>query len=101
MIDGRNSFDQPVKNYLRTYNNIKKIATGPGDDYTTWCLPDYPYFKRYYKLITIDLSRQQYLNADLKAIQKINFTGILNRVKCATMFFIIEETKEGVLDFSR
>ena len=35
MIDGRNSFDQPIKNYLRTYNNIKKIATGPGDDYTT------------------------------------------------------------------
>ena len=59
MINGRNSFDQPVKNYLRTYNNIKKIATGPGDNYTTWCLPDYPYFKRYYKLLATDLSRQQ------------------------------------------
>ena len=101
MINGRNSFDQPVKNHLRTYNNIKKIATGPGDDYRTWYLPDYPYFKRYYKLTAIDLSRQQYLNADLKAIQQINFTGILNRVKGATMFFIIEETKEGVLDFSK
>ena len=101
MIDGINSFDQPVKNYLRTYNNIKKIATGPGDDYTIWCLPDYPYFKRYYKLIAVDLGRQQYLNADLKAIQQINFTGILNRVKGATMFFVIEESKEGVLDFSK
>ena len=101
MIDGRNSFDQPVKNYLRTHNNIEKITTGPGDDYITWCLPDYPYFKRYYKLIAIDLSRQQKLNIDLKAIQQINFTGILNRVKGAPIFSIIEETKEVVLDFSK
>ena len=46
MIDGRNFFDQPVKNYLRTYDNIRKIATGLGDDYTIGCLLDYPYFKK-------------------------------------------------------
>ena len=47
MIDGRNFFDQPVKNNLKTYNNIQKIATGQGDDYTTGFLQDYPCSKNY------------------------------------------------------
>ena len=47
MIDGRNFFDQPIKNNLRTYNNIQKIATGQGDDYTTGCLLDHACFKNY------------------------------------------------------
>ena len=48
MLDGRNFFDQPVKNNLRTYNNnIQKIATGQGDNYTTGCLLDHPCFKNY------------------------------------------------------
>ena len=57
MVDGLNFFDQPVKNDLRTYENIQKIATAQGVDYTTGCLLDYNYFKEYYKLITIDLSK--------------------------------------------
>ena len=96
MIDGRNFFDQPVKNDLRTHDNIRKIAIGQGDDYTTGCLLDYPYFKNYYNLIAIDLSKQQKLDADPKAIQQINFTGNLHRGGIAHMFFIIEETKETV-----
>ena len=67
MINGRDFFDQPIKNDLKAYDNIRKIATGQGDDYTTGCLSDYPYFKRYYKLIAIDLSKQQKLEADPKA----------------------------------
>ena len=67
MINGRDFFDQPIKNDLIAYDNIRKIATGQGDDYTTGCLLDYPYFKRYYKLIAIDLSKQQKLEADPKA----------------------------------
>ena len=47
MIDGHNVFDQPVKNDLRTYDNIRKIVTGQGDDYPTNSLLDYPYFKEY------------------------------------------------------
>ena len=101
MIDGRNFFDQPIKNDLKTYDNIRKIATGQGDDYTTVCLLDYPYLKNYYKLIAIDLSKQQKLDADPKAIQQINFTGNLDRAEGSTMFFIIEEAKETVLDFSK
>ena len=72
---------------MRTYHNIKKTTTGQGDDYTTGCLLDYLYFKEHYKLIAIDLSKQQALNADPKAIQQINFTGNLDQTGGATMFF--------------
>ena len=54
---------------MKTYDNIQKFATGQGDDYTTVCFLDYPYFKDHYKMIAIDLSKQQVLDADLKAIQ--------------------------------
>ena len=96
MIDGRNFFDQPIKNDLKTYDNIRKIATGQGDNYTTGYLLDYPYLKNYYKLIAIDLSKQQKLHAYPKAIQQINFNGKLDRAEGATMFFIIEEAKGTV-----
>ena len=49
----------------------QKIATGQGDDYSIGCLLDYPYFKEYYKLIAINLSKQKKLDADPKAIQQI------------------------------
>ena len=68
MIDGKNFFDQPINNNLKTYDNIRKIATGQGDDYTTGCLLDYTYFRNYYKMVVVDLSRQQALDADPKAI---------------------------------
>ena len=71
MIDGKNVFDQLIKNDEITYDNIRKIATGQGDDYTTGCLLDYAYFKNYYKMIAIDLSKQQALDADPRAIQQI------------------------------
>ena len=76
---------------LKTYENIRKIATGQGGDYTTGCLLDYSYFKDYYKMIAIDLSKQQVLDADPRAIQQINFTANLDRAGNTTMFFIIEE----------
>ena len=61
MFDRRNLLDQPIKNDLKAYDNISKTATGQSDDYTTGCLLDYPYFKKYYKLIAIDLRKQQKL----------------------------------------
>ena len=78
MIDGKSCFDQLVKNDLRTYGNIRNITIGQGDDCTTVCLLDYPYFKENYKLIAIDLSKQQPLDTDPKAVQQINFTGNLD-----------------------
>ena len=101
MIDGKNFFDQPVKNNKATYENIRKIATGKGDDYTTGCLLDYSYFKENYKMIAIDLSKQQALDADPRAIQQINFTANLDRAGNTRIYFILEEAKETVLDFSQ
>ena len=68
MINGENVFDQPIKNNKETYENIRKIATGQGDDYTTGCLLDYPYFKDSYKIIAVDLSKQQILDSVPRAI---------------------------------
>ena len=99
MIDGKNFFDQPVKNDRVTYENIGKIATGPGDDYTTGCLLEHIYFKYYYKMIAVDLSKHQELDADPKAIKQINFTANLNRAKRTRFCFIFEEAKETVFEF--
>ena len=99
MIDGKNFVDQPVNSMTKTYENIRKIAAGQGDDYTTGCLLDYLYFKNHYKMIAIDLSKQQALDADLRAIEQIHFTGNLDRNGSTTMFFIIEEAKETILEF--
>ena len=84
-----------------TNENIRKIATGKGDDYMTGFLLDYSYFKENYRVVAIDLSKQQVLDPDLRAIQQINFTANLDRVGNTTMFFIIEEAWETVLDFSQ
>ena len=101
MIDGRNVFDQPINSMSKTYENIRKIARGKGDDYTTGCLLDYPYFIENYKMIAVDLSRQNELDADPRAIQQINFTVNLDRAGNTTIFFIIEEVKETVFEFSQ
>ena len=93
MIDGKNFFDQPINSMAKTYENIRKIATGQEDDYTTGCLLDYPYFIDHYKMIAIDLRKQEAFDADLRAHWQINFTANLDRKGNTTMFFIIEEAK--------
>ena len=82
-----------------TYENIRKITVGRGDDYTTGCLLDYTYFKKYYKMIAIYLSKQQALDADAKAIQQINLTVNLDRAGNRTIYFILEEAKETIFEF--
>ena len=101
MINGENIFDQPLKNNKVTYENTRKIATGRGDDYTTGCLLDYPYFKDSYKMIPVDLRKQQALDADPRAIQQINSTANLDRAGNTRIYFIIEEAKGTILDFSQ
>ena len=93
MIDGQNPFGQPITNNLITYlKNFNRSRQWLYD----WL---FDYFKNYYKRIAIDLSKQQALDADPKAIQQINFSG--NVEQQATIFFIIEEAKETVSDFSQ
>ena len=99
MINRVNFFDQPIKDNKVTYENIIKAATGKGDDYTTGCLLDYPYFRDNYKMIAIDLRRQQALDPDPRKIQQINFTANLDRAEGAIVYFILEESKETKLNF--
>ena len=74
-IVGRNFFDEPVNNDRIKYDIVWKITTVQGDDYANSCLLDYFYFKGQHQITAIDLSKQQALDADLKAVQLINFTG--------------------------
>ena len=101
MINGENAFDQPIKNHKVTYENIIKVATGKGDDYTTGRLLDYAYFRDNYKMIAIDLSRQKALDADPRAIQQINFTANLDRADDTRVHFILEESKDTKLNFAQ
>ena len=81
---------------------LEKSATGQGDDYTTGCLLDYTYCKDSYKMIAIDLSKQEILNSgDPRAIQKINFKANLARSGNTRVYLILEEVKETFLDFSQ
>ena len=86
-IDGKNYFDQPVGNDLKTYDNIWKIVTGEGDNYKAGCLWDCPHFKEHYKLIAMDLSKQHVLSTDPKAIQQIIFTRNLEQAGNTIVFF--------------
>ena len=79
MIDGKRFFDLLVKNNSGTYDSIQKIATGQRDDYIIGCLLNYNYFKDYYKMIAIDLNKQQALDVDPKVKYQINFTVNLAR----------------------
>ena len=101
MINGETFFDQPVKDNIVTYENIRKIATGKRDDYTTGCLLDYSNFKDSYKIIARYLSKQQALDLDPRAIQQTNFMANLDRAGNTKIYFIREEAKESILDFSQ
>ena len=62
---------------IKQYDEVGKVSTGSGDDYTTGCLLDYVYFRDNYKLIVVDLSKQKALDADPRAIQQIVFQGVV------------------------
>ena len=93
--------EKTVKNDNVRFKNIRKITICQGDDYTTGCLLDYTYFKKYQKMIAIDLSKHQVLNADPKAIQQINFTTNVDRAGNTRLYFILEEAKETGFEFSQ
>ena len=73
LIDGRNFYDQPNSDQIKKYDEIRKIATGKGDDYATGCLLDYQYFRDHYQIICCNLSQQKELDPDEKANQQIEF----------------------------
>ena len=95
LIDGKSFFDLPVKNEEEAYEKIIEMSNN--NDYTTGNLLDFGYFKKDYKLIATDLSKQ----TKLKDPQQINFIGKLDKDNGATMFFIIEKSEETTFNFSQ
>ena len=97
-------YDQPIDDSIKQHDEIRKISTGQGDDYTTGCLLDFAYFEKNYKLIAVDLSKQKTLNADSGAIQKIIFTGKIKATVANTrviIYYILEQSKETILENSK
>ena len=97
LIDGINFYDQPLGDQIKNCDEIRKVATAKGDDYTTGCLLNYQYFKNIYQLIAVGLSKQKKLDPDPKVIQQIEFYGMLktNSQVCT----VLEKSKETVLEF--
>ena len=103
-LDGRNFYDQPINGSFKQYDEVRKISTGQGDDYTTGYLLDYSYFENNYRLIAADLSKQKALNADSRSIQKITFTSSRKATvanKRVVIFYVLEKSKETKLIFSK
>ena len=98
-IDGRNFHDQPINDLIKQYDEVRKISTGQGDDYTTDCLLDFAYFEKNYRLIAADLSKQKALDVDPRVIQQITFTGKANQN--IVVYYILEQSKETILKFSK
>ena len=87
-INGRNFYDRSINDLIKQYDEIRKISTGQGDDYTTGCLLDFSCFEKYYRLIAADLSKQKALDADSgKTDDKIK------------VYYILEQSKETILEF--
>ena len=97
IIDKLAFFDLPIKTEEKAYEKIIDISRN--NEYTTGNLLDYGYFKKYYKLIAIDLSKQQVLQENEDLIQQINFVGRLEEE--ANVFIIIEKKERTILEFSK
>ena len=97
IIDKLAFFDLPIKTEEEAYKKIIDISRN--NEYTTGNLLDYDYFKKYYKLIAINLSKQQVLQENEDLIQQINFIGKLE--EAANVFIIIEKKENTILEFSQ
>ena len=101
MIDERKFYDQPINDITNQFDEVRKVLTWYGDDYTNGCLLDYAYFKDNYKLIAVDLSKQKAL--DLRAIQQIVFQGVAggkDNTKIR-LYTILEQSQGTMLEFSK
>ena len=97
IIDKLSFFDLPIKTEEEAYEKIIDISGN--NEYTTGNLLDYDYFKKYYKLIAIDLSKQNVLQENEDLIQQINFIGRLE--EAANISIIIEKKEHTTLEFSQ
>ena len=108
IINGKKIYDQPIDFDIKRYEEIRKFATGQGEDYTTGCLLDYDYIKNHYRLTAVDLSRQKELHVVPKAIQQIEFVEQLKKLDAKSnnnesvfVLTILEKIEEARLKFFR
>ena len=97
IIDGRNFYDNPIQSDIEKYRELKKVMVGKGENDTTRSLLDYDYFKKPYKLVAVDLSKQKELDADPRVIQQTEFKYMLGTN--STIYWVLEKSKETVLEF--
>ena len=90
-------YDNPIESDIEKYRELKKVMIGKGEDYTTGSLLDYNYFNKHYKSVAVDLSKQKELDADLRAIQQIEFKYMLGAD--STIYWVLEKSKETILEF--
>ena len=102
--NSRNFYDQAINDSIKQYDEVRKISTGQGDDYTTGSLLDFAYFENNYRIIAADLSKQKALDVDSRAIQQIIFTGKIKATVANTrviIYYILEQSKETILEFAK
>ena len=96
IIGGRNFYDNPIESDIEKYRELKKVMIGKGEDYTTGSLLDFNYFDKH-KLVAVDLSKQKELDADLRAIQQVEFKYMLGTN--STIYLVLKKLKKTILEF--
>ena len=101
MINGRNFYDQTINDLIKQYDEVRKVSTGQGDNYTTGSLLDYAYFRNNYELIAVDLSKKKASDADPRAIQQIVYQGVVGRDDNTKirLYTVLEQSNETILEF--
>ena len=106
-----NFYEQPIDSDIKRHKEIQKLAIGQGEDYTIGCFLDYDYIKNHYILIAVNLSREKVLDADLKAMQQIEFVGQFKKLdsngyatgagnyRCMFVLTTLEKLKKARLKF--
>ena len=101
LINGTNFYDQPINDLINQYDEVRKVSTGQGDDYTNGYLLDYAYFKDNYRLTAVNICNQRTLDANTKSNQQIALQGVVGGADESkiTLCTILRKSKETVLEF--
>ena len=98
-IYGKNFYDQAINNSIKQYDEVRKVSTGQGDDYTKGCLLNFAYFNKKYRLIAADLSKQEALDVDSRATPLIIFNGKTSAN--LMIYYIFEQSRETIIEFRK
>ena len=103
-IEGKNFYDQWINNSIKQYDEVRKVSTGQGDDYTTGCLLYFAYFEKKIQINCCWFKQKKTLDADSRVMQQIIFTGKIKATETntrVTIYYILEQSKETILEFAK